>query len=316
MTTNKLISIPIFTYNGEKYLEQQLESIYKQSYQNIEVIACDDASSDDTIKILEKFHISHGLKYFVHKKNVGVNDNVSKAFSLCTGDFIAPCDQDDIWKPEKLQELIDNIKDNVLIYSLSTPIDENNNKINNISIKKNIYVSGNNNNLSFLFTNCISGHTILFKTELLPYLNNIPKSIYPDWWIAFVASSYGSIGFLNKSLVYYRRHSTQLTKTTKKTTKLFQLISKEKKKTIYIENIVKNLLGFTSLSLLDIETKKYILELKENFEIFSDIYYNKKLEKLLSEKEDLIFKIHGNKTSKYTKRFSRGIWYFRVRLYL
>jgi len=316
MTTNKLISIPIFTYNGEKYLEQQLESIYKQSYQNIEVIACDDASSDDTIKILEKFHISHGLKYFVHKKNVGVNDNVSKAFSLCTGDFIAPCDQDDIWKPEKLQELIDNIKDNVLIYSLSTPIDENNNKIDNIFMKKNVYVSGNNNNLSFLFTNCISGHTILFKTELLPYLNNIPKSIYPDWWIAFVASSYGSIGFLNKSLVYYRRHSTQLTKTTKKKTKIFQLILKENKKKKYIKNIVKHLSGFSSLSILDVNTRQYIIELKENFKKFSYTYYNKELEKLLSKKEKSIFKIHDTKISKYTKKFSRGIWYFRIRLYL
>jgi len=311
------VSIPICTYNGAEFLKQQIESIYAQTYKNIEVIACDDASTDNTVKILEKYHLSHGLKYYVHKKNVGVNKNVSKALSLCSGDFIATSDQDDIWEKDKIQRLIHHIKESCLIYSLSTPIDENNNPLVNFSIRKKAYVNGNNN-LAFLFTNCVSGHTLMFKREILPFLETIPQSIYPDWWIAFVASTYGKITFLDESLVYYRRHSSQLTNSQKhlKSNFFFKFTNKEKVKKQYILNLTQQLSDFSTLSILDNSTKTYIENLKTEFQNFSHLYYNKNLEHLLQEKEKEIFEIHSENISKYKKRFSRGLWYYRMRMYL
>lgn len=317
MNREQLVSVPIFTYNGAKFLTQQIESIYAQTYKNIEVIACDDGSSDDTVEILKKYHSSHGLKYYLHKENVGVNKNVSKALSMCKGDFIAPSDQDDIWKPEKIQTLIDNIQDNVLIYSLSTPIDEENKPLDNFSILKENYVQGNNN-LAFLFSNCVSGHTIMFKSELLPLLSEIPQSIYPDWWIAFVASSYGKIAFIDKSLVYYRRHSAQLTKKMDKGKDNFfsRIKRKEKNKKKYIKTLIQQLAGFASLEVLDAKTSEYIKQLEIEFKKFFHTYYNKKLEQLLYTKEKELFTIQGKKLHKHKKRFSRGIWYYRARFYI
>jgi glycosyltransferase involved in cell wall biosynthesis len=317
MNKQPLISVPIFTYNGEKFLEQQLESIYAQTYKNLEVIACDDASSDKTVNILKKYHNSYGLKYFVHEKNVGVSQNVAKAFSLCTGDFIAPSDQDDVWKPEKLQLLIDNIGDSSLIYSLSTPIDENDNPLDSSFYSREQYIEGHNN-LGFLFENCVSGHTMMFKKELLPYLDTLPNTVYPDWWIAFVASSYGDISFFDEPLVYYRRHSSQLTQQSKKqtTTLLSRLHSKEKHKKSDIQKISKRLESFAGLSILDLETKRYISDLYIEFEKFNHLYYNKKLEELLQFKYELVFAMFATKASKYIKKLSKGIWYYRLRFYV
>ena len=97
MINYPLISIAIATYNGEKYLEEQLDSIYAQTYKNIEVIVTDDCSSDKTVEILKKYYKSHGLKYVINETNLGFVKNFEKAISLCRGDYIALSDQDDIW---------------------------------------------------------------------------------------------------------------------------------------------------------------------------------------------------------------------------
>ena len=68
---NKLVSIAMATYNGEKYLKEQLDSIYNQTYKNIEVIVCDDCSSDKTVEILDEYKEKYGLKYYINEKNLG-----------------------------------------------------------------------------------------------------------------------------------------------------------------------------------------------------------------------------------------------------
>ena len=99
---NKLVSIAMATYNGEKYLKEQLDSIYAQTYKDIEVIVCDDCSSDKTVEILDEYKEKYGLKYYINEKNLGFKKNFEKAISLCSGDFIALADQDDIWIENKI----------------------------------------------------------------------------------------------------------------------------------------------------------------------------------------------------------------------
>ena len=102
---NKKISLAMTTYNGEKFLREQLESIYSQTRVPDEVIVCDDNSSDGTIQILEEYRQNKGLIYYVNKPALGVNSNFYKAISLCTGDYIALSDQDDIWKCDKIKKV-------------------------------------------------------------------------------------------------------------------------------------------------------------------------------------------------------------------
>lgn len=123
MINYPLISIAIATYNGEKYLKEQLDSIYAQTYKNIEVVVTDDCSTDKTVEILDKYAKTHGLKYFVNEKNLGFVKNFEKAMTLCKGKFVALADQDDIWEKNKIQILYGHIGDSLLIHSDASLID-------------------------------------------------------------------------------------------------------------------------------------------------------------------------------------------------
>lgn len=105
MTTSVCMGI----YNGEKYIEQQLESIYEQTKQPDEVILCDDGSTDATVSIVMSFIKRHGLdgkwRLLQNTENKGYPENFYYAMSLCTQEIVFLADQDDIWKPEKLEKM-------------------------------------------------------------------------------------------------------------------------------------------------------------------------------------------------------------------
>ena len=104
-----MISIALPTYNGEKYIREQLDSIYNQTLVPDEVVVVDDCSTDNTVNILEEYSQRYGLKYFVNDSNIGYNKNFEKAIRLCAGDYIALSDQDDVWFPTKIQVSYDAI---------------------------------------------------------------------------------------------------------------------------------------------------------------------------------------------------------------
>ena len=93
------ISIAMTTYNGSKYLNDQLKSFSQQDQAPDELIVCDDGSSDNTIKILEKFSLNapFDVKIYQNESNLGFTKNFENALSKCTGDLIFLSDQDDIW---------------------------------------------------------------------------------------------------------------------------------------------------------------------------------------------------------------------------
>ena len=133
-----LISIALATYNGEKYLREFLDSIAYQTYKNIEIIACDDQSTDNTVKILEEYSKILNLRYYLNENRLGPVKNFEKALKLCSGRFIALADQDDIWLPEKIETLYNEIiKDNNILCVKSDAylIDANCNFITESNIK-------------------------------------------------------------------------------------------------------------------------------------------------------------------------------------
>jgi glycosyltransferase involved in cell wall biosynthesis len=206
--TNKLVSIAMATYNGEKYIKQQLESILNQTYNNLEVIICDDISKDKTVDIIKQYQKKDSrIKFYINKENLGFKKNFEKAISLCSGDFIALSDQDDIWKKYKIEKLVVNIKEYDLIHSASSLMDENSNIIAEKWLKQ------DNFKYSFeklVFGNTITGCTVLFKKSLLKDFFPIPTGEkYHDWWLALLATKSKGITYINEPLVFYRQHSLQ-----------------------------------------------------------------------------------------------------------
>ena len=109
-----MISIAMATYNGEKFLLQQLQSLSKQTLLPAELIVCDDASGDATVEIIKRFSETapFPVKLVVNEQRLGWRGNFLKAASLCTSEYIAFCDQDDIWLPEKLAIVQSQIEKN------------------------------------------------------------------------------------------------------------------------------------------------------------------------------------------------------------
>jgi glycosyltransferase involved in cell wall biosynthesis len=222
-----LVSIAMTTYNGARFLEKQLDSIYSQTYRNIEVFVCDDGSTDGTVRILEEYKNRYGLNYLINEKHLGFIKNFEKAIGLCKGKFIALADQDDIWLPQKIERLVQGIGDHSLIYSDASYIDENG-TVFAPSIRQftgNIFFSGKPLYMLF-FRNCVTGCTILFKRELLddglPVPSEMPSH---DWWLTIVACKKNGICPIDEPLVLYRKHESNTLGLGKAPGKFFQLFS-------------------------------------------------------------------------------------------
>jgi len=204
--TNPLVSIAMATYNGEKYLKEQLDSIYTQSYKNIEVIVTDDCSTDKTVEILEQYSSSHGLKYCINQENLGFVKNFEKALTLCEGEYIALADQDDVWQTNKIQRLYESIGDALLIHSDASLIDgegkmigDSYAKTSNKILRKNI--------MGYFFNNDATGCTMMFPRKVLSFVLPFPQDVIShDWWIAIQAKKREVIQYIPEPLIAYRQH--------------------------------------------------------------------------------------------------------------
>jgi glycosyltransferase involved in cell wall biosynthesis len=205
-----LISVVLCTYNGAKYLTEQIESLLQQTYPNFEVIIADDGSTDGTRNLLLQW--KDHPKFFIHfnETNLGYTRNFEKVASLAKGEFISFCDQDDIWMPHKLQRLYESINGYSLVFSDSILIDEDGNdlgkKLSEVRRLESIF-----DIRTLLFMNIVSGHTMLVRKEIIEKSLPIPERRYHDWWIALVAASHDGAYYLDEPLTYYRQHESMQT---------------------------------------------------------------------------------------------------------
>jgi glycosyltransferase involved in cell wall biosynthesis len=214
MKSLPLISIALCTYNGEKYLTEQLDTLVFQSYPNFEIIVVDDCSTDSTIEILKRYEAKDQIRLFQNESNLGFSKNFEKAIKLCNGEFISLCDQDDIWDTNKIQKLYDNLEDHILIYHDSELINSSGQSLQRKMSDVNNFVKGSNNK-AFIFRNCIAGHTILFRKKLTEFIFPIPETFFHDWWMVYAATTIDKIAFIPEVLVKYRQHEKSYTDTLK-----------------------------------------------------------------------------------------------------
>lgn len=216
------ICVVMATYNGEKFLAQQLESILAQTYKNINVIICDDASTDNTAKIIIDFaERDNRISYVLNKKNVGVNKNFEIGFLKSQSNFIAIADQDDVWREDKIEEMMKLFSNEKIILVHSASIQFGGDILPSVDFINSKQMEGNDPR-KLVYRNSISGHNIIFRKELLNYALPIPAGLYYDWWLAVVATCVGTIEATNKVLAFQRKHDSNVTlynRTTNKQTR-------------------------------------------------------------------------------------------------
>lgn len=210
INSSALVSIVLATYNGEKYLAKQLDSLFLQTYSNIEIIAVDDCSSDNTVGILQQFAEKHqNMKVFVNETNLGFIKNFEKGCTLTNGELIAFCDQDDYWHREKIEKMAAAIGEHAIIYCDSVVCDEDLNE-KGIKISDLVHFKSWNNCLQLAVFCRIYAHAMLFKRSFFnkayPFLAIIP----PDWWLPYLSTFYGGMKYLPEPLVLYRQHQNNV----------------------------------------------------------------------------------------------------------
>lgn len=201
-----LISVALATYNGARHLPAQLASLRTQTWAKLEIVAIDDASSDDTWALLQQA-AQRDPRMRIHRNphNLGSTANFERAMALCRGDYIAPCDQDDVWHDDKLQTLFGAIDGHTLAYADSALIDEHDKPLG-LRLSDRFGMAQGSDPLAFAFWNSVSGHAMLFRRELLSAALPLRGGRFHDWWLAFVAASTGSIVYVPQPLVDYRQH--------------------------------------------------------------------------------------------------------------
>ncbi|MBN7812795.1 glycosyltransferase family 2 protein [Algoriphagus sp. H41] len=206
-----LLSIGLCTYNGGKYLRQQLESLVSQTYRPLEIRIRDDQSTDDTFDIIREFQAAHPFIHAIqNEERLGLQKNFEAVFQDCTGELIAPCDQDDIWAPNKLENLQKSMGSHVMVYHDSELIDEAGGPMG-YRISDRFRLGNFTLQTPFLLFNCVSGHGMLFQRKILELAIPIPPVGFYDHWLALVALEFGTIGYSPDVLVKYRQHSDNQT---------------------------------------------------------------------------------------------------------
>jgi len=203
-----LVSIALCTYNSGSYLPVLLDSLLKQTYSNIEIVCCDDKSTDDTPATLLAYKEQYPgiIQLHFNERNVGYTRNFEKAILLCQGDHIAIADHDDIWIEHKIQKLKNAIGNAMLVYSDSIYIDKDGKETGRrLTTKFNLHDKPDPR--SFVFASSVWGHTVLFNKKLLEFALPIPEHAPYDTWLAYVAASISEVRYFPEALTYWRQHS-------------------------------------------------------------------------------------------------------------
>jgi len=212
-----LVSVAMATWNGARFLGEQLDSIYAQSWPNLEVVATDDASTDGTGEILAEYARTRGLRHEVNPTRLGLVKNFERAISLCRGEYVALADQDDLWKPRKIETLVERIGTATLAYANvqeyvdAAGVPGFGTEFEPIIRFARSHGSGHPSRY-LLAENWVVSHSVLFRRELIEHALPIPPhQPFHDGWLALVAAKLGGITYVDEPLQAYRRHEGSLT---------------------------------------------------------------------------------------------------------
>lgn len=207
-----MISVAMATYNGERFIKEQIDSILKQTFSDFELVICDDCSSDRTVQIIKEFQaVDKRVALYENEQNLGFKKNFEKAISLCRGEYIATSDQDDIWESNHLSVLYDLCKDAAMSCGDALLVDENN-VSQKMTLRQSMSVDIDSDSPHKLFSilnhgNMYAGSVCMYKRNLFEKALPIPKEIkLHDSWFSACAACVDEIKYTDEILTRHRIH--------------------------------------------------------------------------------------------------------------
>ncbi|GAA3874138.1 hypothetical protein GCM10022381_16220 [Leifsonia kafniensis] len=220
-----LISVALCTHNGAGFIEEQLRSILNQSVLPGEIVVSDDASHDDTLQIVTTVFeawraqnpvVALKLRILRNITPLGVTANFEQALTACRGDLIALCDQDDVWRSDRLEIMATEFEQRpelLLLNSDARLVDETGNPTGQallatlgVSKVEQDWVHSGNGIDALLRRNIVTGATTVLRRSLIERATPFPPTWVHDEWLAIVAAATGEIDLIEAALVDYRQH--------------------------------------------------------------------------------------------------------------
>lgn len=210
------IDVLLATYNGEKYLKEQLDSILNQTYQNIQLIISDDCSKDDTRNILKEYEEKDSrVKVYYQNENIGCIKNFEFLLKQVKNKIYMLSDQDDVWMPEKIEKIYEQLENEKadLIFGDLEVVDSNLETIypsfnDFMKLSRKIKRHINTYELNYLY-NCVTGCTIMSRKKWIDKILPLPvnsKYVLHDHWIGLMISLKGRLAYLPEKHIKYRQH--------------------------------------------------------------------------------------------------------------
>ncbi len=214
------VSIVMTTYNGESYIKEQIESILSSDYKEFDINIYDDGSSDGTVSILKEYEKKYPKKIYVKQnvKNLGVTRNFLEGICNTRADYIMLCDQDDVWKSDKIALSLRKIevmeessaeKLPMAVFTDATVVNKDLDVINDSFFKSSRLDPYKTDLAHLLMENKLIGCTVMINSSLRDFLKStsLPKNArFHDWWIGLIASSMGQVEYLDIPTLLYRQH--------------------------------------------------------------------------------------------------------------
>jgi glycosyltransferase involved in cell wall biosynthesis len=216
------ISVALCTYNGERYLAEQLASIAAQTRPPAELVVTDDASSDATLSILESFAATapFAVRLYRHADNRGSTQSFEETIAACAAPLIALCDQDDVWRPQKLEHLATALEcdaaagyafsDAAVVDAMLRPMGVQ--MWDTVGLADGAWQDfrGTRQFEMLLERTRVTGATMMIRADYLALCRPFPQGVVHDRWLATMLSGVGAFGVaINETLVDYRQHAAQ-----------------------------------------------------------------------------------------------------------
>lgn len=210
------VHIVLATYNGERFLREQMESVLAQTYENITVEVCDDGSTDGTEAIVREYETQdERVKLHLNPHNLGYVKNFLEGVKRCTAPYVMLCDQDDIWQKDKVEKTLlamqqaekKKVGKPVLVFTDAVNFDsETGEELGFFHETSHLDVKKVDTAHLFMENKCI-GCTMMMNRAILPYLEELPEEIrVHDWWLALICSHFGTIEYVPQATLRYRQH--------------------------------------------------------------------------------------------------------------
>lgn len=214
-----MVSVLLASYNGEKYIREQLDSILNQTFSDLSIVISDDLSTDGTPAMIREYEERYPerIRSLRNSESSGsAQNNFFRLLKLVTDEYIMLCDQDDIWLPDKVEVTLREMKKLEAEWGEAVPllvhgdlsVTDKEGGILHKSMAEYQKIAVHDNRFShYLVENNITGNTVMINKAFLGFLDDVPKEcVMHDWWLGLLASCFGRISYIDRPLVLYRQH--------------------------------------------------------------------------------------------------------------